>query len=173
MQSSNRTFQWRHHRKYYSATNTHKNKRLETRAKYRKRCKEKYQKNLFRLSFQPDLANCGRLTTIYSTHWRQRFSTTWNVFFWSTGRAMHLGWTWAFKCVINRTGTHMLAIYNIEHLSTRRIAEMRHISRKCVWRITKGTCPLNVGFCKLGSAKLHCFETALQSSLRPHPQERR
>ena len=27
MQSSNRTFQWRHHRKYYSATNTHKNKK--------------------------------------------------------------------------------------------------------------------------------------------------
>ena len=37
-------------------------KRLHTRPKYPKRCKEKCQKNLFRLSFQPDLANCGRLT---------------------------------------------------------------------------------------------------------------
>ena len=37
-------------------------KRLDTRPKYPKRCKEKCQKNLFRLSFQPDLANCGRLT---------------------------------------------------------------------------------------------------------------
>ena len=55
-------------------------KRLDTRPKYPKRRKEKCQKNLFRLSFQPDLANCGRLTTIDSTHWRQRFSTTWNVF---------------------------------------------------------------------------------------------
>ena len=43
-------------------------KRLDTRPKYPKRCKEKCQKNLFRLSFQPDLANCGRLTTIDSTH---------------------------------------------------------------------------------------------------------
>ena len=57
-----------------------KTKRLDTRPKYTKRCKEKYQKNLFRLSFQPDLANCGRLTTIDSTHWRQRFSTTWMFF---------------------------------------------------------------------------------------------
>ena len=55
-------------------------KRLDTRPKYPKRCKEKYQKNLFRLSFKPDLANCGRLTKIDSTHWRQRFSTTRNVF---------------------------------------------------------------------------------------------
>ena len=37
-------------------------KRLDTRPKYPKRRKEKCQKNLFRLSFQPDLANCGRLT---------------------------------------------------------------------------------------------------------------
>ena len=73
-------------------------KRLDTRPKYPKRCKEKYQKNLSRLSFKPDLANCGRLTKIDSTHWRlQRFSTTRNVFLWSIGRAMHLGWTWAFK----------------------------------------------------------------------------
>ena len=72
-------------------------KRLDTRPKYPKRCKEKYQKNLSRLSFKPDLANCGRLTKIDSTHWRQWFSTTQNVFFWSTGRAIHLGWTWAFK----------------------------------------------------------------------------
>ena len=56
-------------------------KRLDTRPKYPKRCKEKYQKNLFRLSFKPDLANCGRLTKIDSTQWRQRFSTTRNVFF--------------------------------------------------------------------------------------------
>ena len=85
------------HRKC-SETNTHRNKRLDTRSKYPKRCKEKYQKNLFRLSFKPDLANCGRLTKIDSTHWRQRFSTTRNVFFlWSTGRAIHLGWTWPFK----------------------------------------------------------------------------
>ena len=89
-----------------SETNTHRNKRLDTRPKYPKRCKEKYQKNLFRLSFKPDLANCGRLTKIDSTHWRQRFSTTRNVFFknffWSTGRAMHLGWTWAFKVKAKR-----------------------------------------------------------------------
>ena len=39
-------------------------KRLDTRPKYPKRCKEKYQKNLFRLSFKPDLANCGRLTNL-------------------------------------------------------------------------------------------------------------
>ena len=57
-----------------------KTKRLDTRQKYPKRCKAKYQKNLLRLSFQPDLANSGRLTTIDSTHWRQWFSTTWNVF---------------------------------------------------------------------------------------------
>ena len=56
-------------------------KRLDTRPKYPKRCKEKFQKNLFRLSFTPDLANCGRLTKIDSTHWKQRFSTTWNFFF--------------------------------------------------------------------------------------------
>ena len=31
-------------------------KGLDTRPKYPKRCKEKYQKNLFRLSFKPDLA---------------------------------------------------------------------------------------------------------------------
>ena len=42
-------------------------KRLDTRPKYPKKCKEKYQKNLFRLSFKPDLANCGRLTKIDST----------------------------------------------------------------------------------------------------------
>ena len=72
-------------------------KRLDTRPKYPKRSKEKYQRNLFRLSFKPDLANCGRLTTIDSAHWRLRFSTTRNVFFWSTGRAMHLRWTWTFK----------------------------------------------------------------------------
>ena len=35
--------------------------RLDTRPKYPKRCKEKYQKNLFRLSFKPDLANCGKI----------------------------------------------------------------------------------------------------------------
>ena len=43
-------------------------KRFDTRPKYPKRWKEKYQKNLFRLSFQPDLANCARLTKIDSTH---------------------------------------------------------------------------------------------------------
>ena len=43
-------------------------KRLDTRPKYLKRCKEKYQKNLFRLPFKPDLANYGRLTKIDSTH---------------------------------------------------------------------------------------------------------
>ena len=91
------------HRKC-SETNTHRNKRLDTRPKYPKRCKENYQKNLFRLSFKPDLANCGRLTKTDSTHWRQRFSTTRNVFFffWSTGRAIHLGWTWAFKLKAKR-----------------------------------------------------------------------
>ena len=72
-------------------------KTLDTRPKYPKRCKEKYQKNLFRPSFKPDLANCGRLTKIDFTHWRQRVSTMRNVFYWSTGRAMHLGWTWAFN----------------------------------------------------------------------------
>ena len=79
-------------------------KRLDTRPKYPKRCKKKKknQKNLFRLSFIPDLANCGRLTEIDFTHWRQRFSTTRNVFYWSTGRAMHLGWTWAFKGTVSR-----------------------------------------------------------------------
>ena len=51
-------------------------KRLDTRPKCPKRCKEKYQKNLFRLSFEPDLAICGRLTKIGSTHLRQWFSTT-------------------------------------------------------------------------------------------------
>ena len=56
-----RTFRWRRHRKCCSETNT-ETKRLDTRPKYPKRCKEKCQKNLFRLSFQPDLANCGRLT---------------------------------------------------------------------------------------------------------------
>ena len=55
-------------------------KRLDTRPKYPKRCKEKYQKNLFRLSFKPDLVNWGTLTKIDSTQWRQRFSTTRNVF---------------------------------------------------------------------------------------------
>ena len=45
-------------------------KRLDTRPQYPKSCKEKYQKNLFSLSFKPDLANCGRLTKIDSTHWR-------------------------------------------------------------------------------------------------------
>ena len=77
-------------------------KRLDTRPKYPKRCKEKYQKNLFRLCFKPDLANCGRVTKIDSTHWRQRFSTTRNVFFLSTGRAMHLGWTWALSYNFSR-----------------------------------------------------------------------
>ena len=43
-------------------------KRLDTTPKYPKRCKEKYQKNLFRLSFKPDLVNCGRLTKIDYTH---------------------------------------------------------------------------------------------------------
>ena len=42
-------------------------KGLDIRPKYPKRCKEKYQKNLFRLSFKPDLANCGRLTKTDST----------------------------------------------------------------------------------------------------------
>ena len=56
-------------------------KRLDTRPKYPKRCNEKYQKHLFRLSLKPDLANCGRLTKIGSTQWRQQFSTTQNVFF--------------------------------------------------------------------------------------------
>ena len=60
-------------------------KRFDTRPKYPKRCKEKYQKNLFRLSLKPDLANCGRLTKIGSTQWRQRFSTTINVFFFFSG----------------------------------------------------------------------------------------
>ena len=31
------------------------------------------------------------------TYWRQQFSTTKKSFFWITGCAMHLGWTWAFK----------------------------------------------------------------------------
>ena len=56
-------------------------KRLDTRPKYPKRCKEKYHKNPFRLSIKPDLANCGRLTKIDSTRWRQRFSTTRKAFF--------------------------------------------------------------------------------------------
>ena len=43
-------------------------KRLDTIPKYPKRCKEKYQKNLLRLSFKPDLANCRRLTKIDFTH---------------------------------------------------------------------------------------------------------
>ena len=43
-------------------------KRLDTRPKYPKRCKEKYQTNVFRLSFKPDLANYGRSTKIDSTH---------------------------------------------------------------------------------------------------------
>ena len=34
-------------------------KRLDTRPKYPKGCKEKYQRNLYRLSFKPDLSNCG------------------------------------------------------------------------------------------------------------------
>ena len=72
-------------------------KGLDTRPKYLKRCKEKYQKNLFRLPFKPDLANCGRLTKINSTQRRQRFSNKRNVFSCSTGRAMHLGRTWAFE----------------------------------------------------------------------------
>ena len=42
-------------------------KRLDTKPKYPKRCKEKYQKNLFSLSFKPDLANSGRITKIDST----------------------------------------------------------------------------------------------------------
>ena len=43
-------------------------KRLDTRPKYPKRCKDKYQKNLFRLSFKPDLTKCGRLTKIDTAH---------------------------------------------------------------------------------------------------------
>ena len=43
-------------------------KRLDTRPKYPKRCKEKYQKKLFRLSLKTDLAICERLTKIDSTH---------------------------------------------------------------------------------------------------------
>ena len=43
-------------------------KRLDTIPKYPKRCKGKYQKNLLRLSFKPDLANCGRLTKIDFRH---------------------------------------------------------------------------------------------------------
>ena len=39
-------------------------KLLDTRPRYPKRCKERYQKNLLRLSFKPDLANCRRLTKI-------------------------------------------------------------------------------------------------------------
>ena len=61
--------------------------RLDTRPKYPKRCKEKYQNNLFRLSFKPDLTNCGRLTKIDSTQWRQRFSSARNVFFFLKYRA--------------------------------------------------------------------------------------
>ena len=38
-------------------------KRHDTRPKY----KQIYQKNLFRLSFKLDLANCGRLTKVDST----------------------------------------------------------------------------------------------------------
>ena len=91
-----RTFRWSRYRKCCSETNT-ETKRLDTRPKYPKRCKEKYQKNLFRLSFKPDLANCGRLTKINSTQRRQRFSNKRNVFSCSTGRAMHLGRTWAFE----------------------------------------------------------------------------
>ena len=75
-----RTFRWRRHRKCCSETNT-ETKRLDTRPKYPKRCKEKYQKNLFRLSFKPNLANCGRLTKIDSAYCRQQFSTTRNAFF--------------------------------------------------------------------------------------------
>ena len=56
-------------------------KKARYQTKISKRCKEKYQKNLFRLSFKPDLANWGRLTKIDSTNWRQRFSTTRNVVF--------------------------------------------------------------------------------------------
>ena len=51
-------------------------KRLDTIPKYLKRCKEKYQKNLLRLSFKPDLANCRRLTVValsnYTIHRRDR-----------------------------------------------------------------------------------------------------
>ena len=72
-------------------------KRLDTRPKYPKRCKEKYQKNLFRLSFKPDLANCVRLTKIDSTHWRQRFSTTRNVFLLEYRARNASRWTWPFK----------------------------------------------------------------------------
>ena len=72
-------------------------KRLDTRPKYPKRCKEKYQKNLFRLSFKPDLANCGRLTKIDPTHWRKRFSTTRNVFFLEYRARNASRWTWPFK----------------------------------------------------------------------------
>ena len=47
---------------------TPKTKRLDTTPKYPKRCKEKYHENLFRLSFTPDLTDCGRFTKIDSTH---------------------------------------------------------------------------------------------------------
>ena len=42
-------------------------KRHDNKPNYPKRCKEKYQKNMFRLSFKPNLANSGRLTKIDST----------------------------------------------------------------------------------------------------------
>ena len=64
---------------------TLRNKTARYQTKISKRCKEKYQENLFRLSFTPALTNCGRFTKIDSTHWRQRFSTTRNVFSWVQG----------------------------------------------------------------------------------------
>ena len=70
--SSNRTFWWHRQRKFCSETNTQKqNGSIPD---------QKYQENLFRLSFTPDLMNYGRFTKIDSTHWGQRFSTTQNVF---------------------------------------------------------------------------------------------
>ena len=66
-------------------------KRLDTIPKYPKRCKGKYQKNLLRLSFKPDLANCRRLTKIGLDTLKAAIFNYAKRFFWSTGRAMHLG----------------------------------------------------------------------------------
>ena len=60
-------------------------------------------------------------------------------------------------------------------LSSHHILQMqlRHKTRRINWDSSNIFRPLNVGFCKLESSKLHCFETDPQSSLRPHPQEPR
>ena len=65
--------------------------RLDTRPKYPKRCKEKYQNNLFRLSFNPDLANLWRINKDWLDTLKAAICNYAKCFFWSTGRAMHLG----------------------------------------------------------------------------------